>query len=217
MFKWKVFLVIWGEGLFVSSLFSNMIALCFSHSFRLCFWQLATSVHSIRVQRSATKAFCRGTTGHSDYSCSHEWPEPRGAFQIRKGWQSSFVAAQRKSHPRSLGRLHWSTDQTSISENDFLRVKDEIMHVWKEWMVSFLSKACFIFYVKHIIQLTYKALRGLEIFLRVLNCLFRYTETHIIPWSIEILGGELLSDQVTFDLALLCSAFSTETLRKAVS
>lgn len=74
-------------------------------------------------------------------------------------------------------------------------------------------------YRKHTVQLTEKVVSGLRFsHERVLSCLSEYNETHIIPCSVEILGGEVLSDQVTFDFpfAPFCCAFSTGTPTKDV-
>lgn len=86
--KWNEIFFTWfgeGWGLVYFKKIRNMSPLCFSYYTYLCFWQLATSIHSIRVQGSVTKTFCGGTTGHPACSYWHERPEPRGAIQICKG------------------------------------------------------------------------------------------------------------------------------------
>lgn len=98
----------------------------------LCFWQLAASVHSIRVQGSVTKTFCGGTTGHSNCSYWHEWPEPGGAIQIRKG-DNFLLPLERKSYSKICWHTRWSFDEMgNFLESDFFRVRDITAFVEKE-------------------------------------------------------------------------------------
>ena len=178
--------------LYISSTFSNLSPLCSSHSSYLCFWQLAASVHSIRVQRPVTKTFCRGTTGHPECSYWHEWPEPGGAIQIRKGITLLLLLWQ-EFHPSNLLayviELWWNEN---FLGSDFFMVKDITTSVEKEWTVSFLFSNDLLYFLCKVFNSKY-FLSWIRNFLMLNSSHFETFCNSYHPWSIKILPGELPS------------------------
>lgn len=191
-FTWNFFFFC----LCISSTFGNVSPLCFSYSPYLCFWQLAASVHSIRVQRPVTKTIRRGTTGHPDCSYWHEWPEPRGAIQICKGIILLLLLLL-------LAYIieHWWNG--TFLESDSFRVRDITTFVEKGWTVSFLFSNDLLYFLCKIYNSTYFLNWAGKFPMFNSN---HHLETHSAalstPWSIKMLHGELSSYRWTFDLII---------------
>jgi len=72
-------------GFFVQFIYGTRVSIFGSlTSFSSQNLQLATSLHSVRVQRAAASAVRPGSSGHSGPTGTHERPEPGGADPIRE-------------------------------------------------------------------------------------------------------------------------------------